>query len=231
MILRSPLSIPPNPLAGPRKIGDDTDYIELDPANGQINTAGAAAPLTIANLLLDLSPRLTSGDFTAGLFGVPDYFGSVFLHDYMWAVPCVLPYRITVSHLRVRVDTGQAGAKAMMGLYASNASKTGPGSLLAATSEFTPTASAHYQVTLSSNQTIGPGIYWLAYTTDTASITLERAYLGSLFVWKHLESGTGNKGVSHVKYTRAYDSSMPTTFDATPTFATGQPPLLLLVVT
>ncbi|MBN2560666.1 MAG: polysaccharide deacetylase family protein [Phycisphaerae bacterium] len=47
MILRSPLSIPPNPLAGPRKIGDPTGFIEIDPANRRIHAAGAGYPLRI----------------------------------------------------------------------------------------------------------------------------------------------------------------------------------------
>lgn len=46
MILRSPLSLPPNPLAGPRRIGkagaENTHYVEFDPANAAYTLAGDA---------------------------------------------------------------------------------------------------------------------------------------------------------------------------------------------
>ena len=44
MNLESPICVPPDPLAGPRSIGDSTDFIKLDPANGKVEFAGAARP-------------------------------------------------------------------------------------------------------------------------------------------------------------------------------------------
>lgn len=44
MILHSPLGVPPNPLSGPRSIGDATDYVRFDPAAAAYTFAGAGRP-------------------------------------------------------------------------------------------------------------------------------------------------------------------------------------------
>jgi hypothetical protein len=68
MILRSPLSILPNPLAGPRKIGkagsEGSDYVEFDPANAAYSLAGCARDTTCVNLVYGVSFGTVTGDRT-----------------------------------------------------------------------------------------------------------------------------------------------------------------------
>lgn len=42
MNMKSPIAVPPDPLAGPRRIGDATDHFEIDPANARIQAMGKA---------------------------------------------------------------------------------------------------------------------------------------------------------------------------------------------
>jgi len=44
MNLKSPIAVPPDPLVGPRTIGDATDYIKIDPANAAVEFVGSARP-------------------------------------------------------------------------------------------------------------------------------------------------------------------------------------------
>jgi len=60
MILRSPSSVPPNPLTGPRRIGqagaENTHYVEFDPANATYPLAGDARDR--AHVLIPASAQL-----------------------------------------------------------------------------------------------------------------------------------------------------------------------------
>jgi hypothetical protein len=182
MILRSPLSIPPNPLAGPRRIGDQTDYIELDPANGQIDTAGAASPLTVNNLQLDLWQPPRSGEYTTGLFNSSKTNGGSPPADRIVCVPCVLPKKGIYSHLCIWVETPQADSNARMGIY-SAATDGRPGALIEEAATFTPTANALYEAAFSADRALGPGFYWLALLHDNSSIAWQRSHVfGSLIL-------------------------------------------------
>jgi hypothetical protein len=51
MNLKSPIAVPPDPLAGPRTIGDAADYFKIDPANGRISAAGTAQAMRCVPML------------------------------------------------------------------------------------------------------------------------------------------------------------------------------------
>ncbi|MFH1419451.1 MAG: hypothetical protein ABII12_14340 [Planctomycetota bacterium] len=164
MILQSPLSIPPNPLAGPRRVGDDENYIELDPANGRINTAGDAAPLTVNNLLLDIWRPPEAGEYTTGLFNAlrGTYFGPT--ADTLYAVPCILPRQSAYSAIGIRVDSGTAGKHARLGIYADDDGN--PGALIIDAGAFEADPTGFFELAFGSNVILGPGLIWLALLTD-----------------------------------------------------------------
>lgn len=62
MILKSPISVPPNPLAGPRTIGDMTNHIKIDPDNARIEYAGTARPVCKEQMAV---PFYTQGGLAA----------------------------------------------------------------------------------------------------------------------------------------------------------------------
>ena len=225
MILRSPLSIPPNPLAGPRRIGDQTDYIELDPANGQIDTAGAASPLTVNNLLLDLWRPPASGKFTTGIFSAKHASGAPFTEDQIYAVPCVLPREGTYTDLRVYISNGQAGAKARLGIYEDDSGV--PGALIEDTGEITPTASGFYEASFAGSRTLGPGFYWLAYIVDTAIVIIRRIDTTAALSLG-IDPTVTNQGHYYCVYRSFSYAALPDPFGSITAYAMSYPPCIEL---
>ncbi len=203
MILSSPLSIPPTPLAGPRKVGDDIDYIELDPAGGQINVAGAASPLTIQDLLLDIWRPPATGDYTTGMYNTIHTSGGTMVADRLYAIPCVLPIRSSYSDVSISVATGQAGANARMGVYADNGVGR-PGALIEDAGTFTPTAAAFYDVAFAADLALGAGLVWLALVTDNASVSWGRTNRNTVFSIRTFQSAGVYPETSQVYVAHAF---------------------------
>jgi hypothetical protein len=225
MILRSPLSLPPDLLAGPRTIGDGTDYIKLDPANGKIDTAGTASPLTVSNLLLDIWRPPETGEYTTGLLNGANAAGATAVADRLYAVPCVLPQRGTFSAIMIHADTGGLGANARMGVYDDDYGN--PGDLVIDAGAFTPTAAAFYELTFGSSLTLGPGIVWLTLVTDDAVVAWERSSSTSALSLAIVQSGADSAPVNMVYRSFAL-AELPDSFGEATRTLVGSPYRILL---
>ncbi|MCG8405127.1 MAG: hypothetical protein MI923_08030 [Phycisphaerales bacterium] len=62
MILKSPISIPPDPLPGPRTVGDATNHIKINPDSSRIEYVGSARPIHKQILTV---PHYTQGGLAA----------------------------------------------------------------------------------------------------------------------------------------------------------------------
>lgn len=151
-----------------------------------------------------------SGDYTTGLFNRIHGTGGTATADRLYAVPCVLPVGASYSGMTAHVDTGNAGANARIGVYADNGSGL-PGALIAEAAAFTPTATAHHDVSFAANQTLGPGLVWLGLVTDDAVVIWERTFSESCYNIRAVQSG-GNLVFCLLVYVAHVYAALPDPF-------------------
>ncbi len=196
MILRSPLSLPPDPLAGPRRIGDQTDYIQIDPDNKRITPAGSAGPLEIPDLQYDLGWLPQSGEYTTGLFNGVLTTGGGLGADYLYAVPCILPRQGTFEAMGLHLVVQDSGKNVRLGVYAESGGN--PGALIADAGEFSTSTSGIKEVTFTFSQVLGPGRIWLAIVTNSNVATFLRTDQSSAYVIANFVSGGNIKALRYV---------------------------------
>lgn len=227
MILRSPLSIPPNPLAGPRKIGDDTDYIEIDPANGQVNTSGMGSPLTIEDLTLDVwrPPAGGGSDYTRGLtFALQSAAGLNMLSTRCYVVPCVIPRAVTVDQIVIQLKTGSDGKVARCGIWSGDAKAR-----LAQSVQFAVATGDQGIISAAISYAFSPGYYLLAIAAD-GEITLAISFPHGSQVLSIFEDGGSLRAsfLYYLTFSFSAGGDLPTDVDPTAYIVNNGPPILAL---
>ncbi len=150
-----------------------------------------------------------TGEYTTGLLNARQSSSGTMTADTLWAVPCVLPTAGSYSDMRIRVDTGNAGANARLGVYADDGSGS-PGALIEEAGTFTPTAAAFYEVDFAAPRILGPGLLWLAMLTDDAVVSWEKSQIG-LYAVNVKENGTNMDHVAMISRVFSY-AALPDPF-------------------
>ena len=87
-------------------------------------------------------------------------------------VPYFFDRAVTITKIAIQVDTGAASATCSLGLYTHDTTTGLPSTLIYDAGSVSCTSSGYKIITLSSSQTVGPGIVWAACLTLTSVITV-----------------------------------------------------------
>ncbi len=229
MILRSPLSIPPNPLAGPRKVGDETDYIETDPANGRINAGGTASPLIIGNLSLPVWIPPQPGQHTTGLMNGATGFGMAFgVANYLYAVPFILPEELTFDALTVAIATAAASSTGRIGIYNINGGL--PSSLLveATADSQIDTSTTGVKTATFTAEKLAAGTYLFAWEQSSSTVKIKTS-VSSGVAGLHVNTETTQMPVfTHLYRDLGSFVAMPDPFGDITAYASGDTPRIAI---
>ncbi len=169
-----------------------------------------------------------SGCYTAGFFTGNQTSGAAFPTNTLIAMACILPTRGTYSDIAIRIDTGQGGATARLGVYDTHPTIARPDSLIEDAGEFAATGAGFVDEPFAANLGLGPGLFWLVLATSNAAVVWERTSTDTSFFPAAEVSGTAFVGRVTMEAAQAY-GALPATFPASmPTVSTG--PRVLLKV-
>jgi hypothetical protein len=183
-------------------VNDGTDTITLASASGETSQL---APLS-GRWLASGSGATSSAIYTVS--------GRIFY------VPLLVPATCTIDRIGIHLQAGSAGTNAKLAIYGSTASRF-PGNKIADCAAAISTASSGVaEGTFSSNPTLTPGLYWLAWQSDSASATLQPRVIteSALFCMQNslLTGNTVGEDDFHFIQTGvSYASGLPATATAT----------------
>lgn len=210
-------------------VGDATDQVVIDPANGQITTAGAANPIAVDTLNANLWRPPEATEYTGGLVEPTDKAGATFTANRLWAVPVLLPQSASYQGMRIHVDTaGATGARCRLGVYADDPAAPGnPGALIAAGAAEINCESTGFKTVAFASDVLLHGYYWRVLINNDATIVFERTTGDGTMPLNIVESGTRSQAAVLVYRSLTY-GALPDPFGTAVRGNVSHPPRMQL---
>jgi hypothetical protein len=152
--------------------------------------------MEIPDLQYNLGWLPQSGEYTTGLFNGSLTTAGVISPDYLYVIPCMLPWEGTFAAVSVYLSVSHLGKNVRLGVYADN--NGNPGALLVDAGEFSTSASGLKDVAFGSSQVFGPGRVWLAIVTNSNVAQFLRTDQDTAYVIANFVSGGDLKTLHHI---------------------------------